>query len=316
MSLALDVLLALALLALALGTVTGAALFRSIVMFIVFGVVLALAWGRIGAPDLALAEAAIGAGLSGALLLVSYRRLVHTTPRLTPRSRPAARLALPLGLLSAGLVIGLGASVLGLEARPGVADSATATAGQAVLAGMAALPLENPVTAVLLIFRGYDTLLEMTVLLAAYLGARLALGSSAPLSARSAPAALPMVGALLAIVVPLSVLVSLHLLHAGSDLPGGAFQGGAVLAAAGVLLVLSGRLRATGSAPPLQRLLLVLGTLTFLAFALAAPLMSQPLFALPGLWAIYLIESALLLSIALALVLLFAAGGGLARGHE
>jgi len=319
MTLALDALLALALLALALGAVAGAALFRSIVMFIVFGVVLALAWGRIGAPDLALAEAAIGAGLTGALLLVSYRRLVRTTPRRTPRSRPAARLALPLGLLSAALVLGLGASGFGLEDTTTAGAGTVAvpsTAGQAVLAEMASLPLDNPVTAVLLIFRGYDTLLELTVLLAAYLGARLALGGSPPLSARSAPAALPMVGALLAIVVPLSALVSLHLLHAGSDAPGGAFQGGAVLAAAGVLLVLSGRLRAIGSAPTSQRLLLVLGTLTFLGFALAARLVGAALFTLPGMWAIYLIESALLLSIALTLVLLFAAGGGLAWGRE
>jgi uncharacterized MnhB-related membrane protein len=73
-----DILLALALLGLAAGAVAGAALFRSIVMFVVFGVILALAWGRLGAPDLALAEAAIGAGLTGALLLVSYRGSVRT----------------------------------------------------------------------------------------------------------------------------------------------------------------------------------------------------------------------------------------------
>jgi uncharacterized MnhB-related membrane protein len=30
---------------------------------------MALAWARLGAPDIALAEAAIGAGLTGALLL-------------------------------------------------------------------------------------------------------------------------------------------------------------------------------------------------------------------------------------------------------
>lgn len=44
-------------------------LFRAVVLFIVFGLLMALAWARLGAPDVALAEAAIGAGLSGALLL-------------------------------------------------------------------------------------------------------------------------------------------------------------------------------------------------------------------------------------------------------
>jgi uncharacterized MnhB-related membrane protein len=45
------------------------ALFKSVVLFIVFGLLMALAWVRLAAPDVALAEAAIGAGLTGALLL-------------------------------------------------------------------------------------------------------------------------------------------------------------------------------------------------------------------------------------------------------
>ena len=50
-------------------------LFRGIVLFIAFGLVLAMAWVRLGAPDVALAEAAIGAGLTGALLLATWGRL-------------------------------------------------------------------------------------------------------------------------------------------------------------------------------------------------------------------------------------------------
>lgn len=42
---------------------------RAIVLFIVFGLLMALAWARLSAPDIALAETAIGAGLTGALLL-------------------------------------------------------------------------------------------------------------------------------------------------------------------------------------------------------------------------------------------------------
>lgn len=44
-------------------------LFRAVVMFIVFGLLMALVWVRLEAPDIALAEAAIGAGLTGVLLL-------------------------------------------------------------------------------------------------------------------------------------------------------------------------------------------------------------------------------------------------------
>ena len=50
-------------------------LFRGIVLFIAFGLVLSMGWVRLGAPDVALAEAAIGAGLAGALLLATWGRL-------------------------------------------------------------------------------------------------------------------------------------------------------------------------------------------------------------------------------------------------
>lgn len=43
--------------------------FQAVVVFVSFGLVLALAWARLGAPDLAIAEAALGAGVTGALLL-------------------------------------------------------------------------------------------------------------------------------------------------------------------------------------------------------------------------------------------------------
>jgi energy-converting hydrogenase B subunit D len=50
-------------------------LFRAVVLFIAFGLLLAVAWVRLKAPDIALAEAAIGAGVTGALLLVTLGRL-------------------------------------------------------------------------------------------------------------------------------------------------------------------------------------------------------------------------------------------------
>ncbi len=50
-------------------------LFKAIVLFMVFGVVMALAWARLDAPDIALAEAAIGAGLTGALFLSTLASL-------------------------------------------------------------------------------------------------------------------------------------------------------------------------------------------------------------------------------------------------
>jgi len=65
----LDLLLGLTLITTAVVTLASPQLFRAVVMFIVFGLLMALVWARLNAPDLALAEAAIGAGLTGVLLL-------------------------------------------------------------------------------------------------------------------------------------------------------------------------------------------------------------------------------------------------------
>lgn len=65
----LDGLLIVALLVTAVAALGSRDLFRAVVMFIAFGLLMALAWVRLQAPDIALAEVAIGAGLSGVLLL-------------------------------------------------------------------------------------------------------------------------------------------------------------------------------------------------------------------------------------------------------
>ena len=72
---AFDAVLALAIVGLAAGTLSVRSLFTAVVLFVGLGLLLALAWVRLSAPDLALAEAAIGAGLGGALLLAAARRL-------------------------------------------------------------------------------------------------------------------------------------------------------------------------------------------------------------------------------------------------
>jgi uncharacterized MnhB-related membrane protein len=64
-----DILLGLTLCTCTVGSLASRDLFRAIVLFMVVGLLMALVWVRLQAPDLALAEAAIGAGLTGALLL-------------------------------------------------------------------------------------------------------------------------------------------------------------------------------------------------------------------------------------------------------
>jgi len=69
-----DLVLLATLLALAVAAVTSPEPRRAVMLFIAFGLWLSLVWARLHAPDVALAEAAIGAGLGGALMLAAARR--------------------------------------------------------------------------------------------------------------------------------------------------------------------------------------------------------------------------------------------------
>ena len=73
----LDGLLGTGLFCLAWQTLASPNLFKAAVLYINFGLLMALAWVRLSAVDIALAEAAIGAGLTGALLLAALARLQH-----------------------------------------------------------------------------------------------------------------------------------------------------------------------------------------------------------------------------------------------
>lgn len=70
-----DVFLCAVLLGLAVRTLFSRTLFQGVMFFIVYGLVMALAWARLNAPDIALAEAALGAGITGALLFSAVRAL-------------------------------------------------------------------------------------------------------------------------------------------------------------------------------------------------------------------------------------------------
>lgn len=70
-----DGLLGLTMLWLGIRAVSGGELLGSIMSFIGLGILMALTWVRLRAPDLALAEAALGSGVTGALLLAALNRL-------------------------------------------------------------------------------------------------------------------------------------------------------------------------------------------------------------------------------------------------
>ena len=278
-------------------------LFTAVVLFVAFGLLLALAWVRLNAPDVALAEAAIGAGLTGALLLGALARLrgsgAHETPRAKtgrPRARGGARLMAAAG--ASVVACGLAATMIVLAPRAVGLDAEVAR-------NLGASGVSNPVTAVLLNFRGYDTLLEAGVLLLALIGAR-SIGPAVDDASASGPAGL-VLETLARFLAPLAILVSGYLLWVGAYAPGGAFQAGAVLAALGVVLVLAGRgeLPVAGFA---LRFLFVLGPAAFVTVAAATLGLGGSLMEYPPAYAgilILAIEAAATLSIGATLLALF-----------
>jgi len=171
-------------------------------------------------------------------------------------------------------------------------------------ASMPASGVEHPVTAVLLNFRGYDTLLEMGVLLVAVLAVLSARDSRLPIPGAAGD---PVPQALARIVAPTAVLLGVYLLWAGAFRPGGAFQAGALLAAAAVLLNLTGLQPGWAAPGRWLRAGLAVGLLIFLAIA-AILLAGGTLLAYPPSAAgalILLIESGLTVSIACMLAGLF-----------
>ncbi len=301
-----DALLALTAVVLAAMSVLGSDQKRSIVLFIAFGLLLSLIWARLQAPDLALAEAAIGAGLTGALLLSA---LPYSTAEkgACRQQRAWADIAFNRALrgLAATLIAGVAIAMI-WALDDGRLQSVPFTVSEQVFGHLPHSGVGNPVTAVLLNFRAYDTLLELAVLLCVALGI-LALGQpSVPVVAPG-----PVLVLLVGILVPLLVLMAGYLLWVGAHAPGGAFQGGAVLAAAGVLLLLSGHRDAWLPGPRLLAAALGAGLFLFIGAGAAMTLSGAVFLEYPEGWAgaiILLIEAMALLSIAVTLVLAYLGG--------
>lgn len=170
--------------------------------------------------------------------------------------------------------------------------------------------VKNPVTAVLLNFRGYDTLLEVAVLLLAAVAAR-ALNTGLSGRASHPPADL-FLAAFFRLLAPLAIVVAGYLLWVGKHAPGGAFQAGAVLAALGILAALTTGVHPRWESPRLA-LALVAGLLVFSGVGLILLQTEGRFLKYPAAHAgtlILLIEAAASVSIAAALIALFTACSG------
>ena len=295
-----DLTLCLLILAAAGAAVFGRAAFMAVVFFIVYGILIAIAWLRLGAIDVALAEAAIGAGLTGVLLLAALARITHEIDAPEPSTGPD-RTTLATALASLVIASAIGFAFLTLPEPQGLQER--------VAENLADAGAENPVTAVLLNFRGWDTLLESIVLLAALLGIW-TLARDEAWGGRAGPRHVTRPGGVLAqfgrVLPPIGLLVGIYLVWAGSKQPGGAFQGGTVLAAVWIVTIMAGLMQAPRVADRALRAALVIGPVIFLALAVAGVVAGAFLVFPPAHagWLILAVEAVLTLSIAVTLAML------------
>jgi multisubunit Na+/H+ antiporter MnhB subunit len=304
MSLALLVDAALVLLVLGLSLwINGASrAFPAVVGYVAFGLLLSLAWLRLAAGDVAMTEAAVGSGVTGAVLIAASVRL---RPAETEAPPPALPLRL-LALLLSGLVTAALAGLVLWTTGP-----APSLANEAVQ-HLPGLGMGNAVTGVLIAYRAFDTLLEKVVLLLALVGiwslAKDRYWGGIP-GASSIPATNGALILLARLLPPIGIVVAVYILWVGATDPGGAFQGGAILAAMWLLVMLAGLRDAPAISHPGVRLCVTVGPAAFIAvgltgFALPTGFLSYPDSIAKPL--IIAVESVLTLSIAVILGLLVA----------
>lgn len=302
MSTVFDAALGLLLVLAAFRVVATADIRAAVSSFIAYGMVLALVWVRLESIDIALTEIAVGSGLTTIVILRAISS-VPSSGSSSASSLSEKRTKVTVGIICAAITLGLSVVLLGLPApAPSLAPY--------VAANMPATALGNPITGVLMVFRAMDTVLETVVVLLALIGVwamvpqiRLA-ERPAGLGAGKVPEP---VAFLARALVPFGLVVGAYLLWAGADVPGGKFQGAAVLASMGLLLMMARVIQAPAATSTTLRALLLVGPVLFLAVGVAGwPLAGAFLGYPAGLEkpVIIAVEIASTISIAVALVML------------
>ncbi|MEX0958722.1 MAG: monovalent cation/H+ antiporter subunit A [Burkholderiales bacterium] len=190
------------------------------------GLMVSAIFAYFSAPDLALTQLVVETA-SVILLVLVLRFLPQRSPLETlPRKRMR-----DIGLAAlAGL--GTGAAAWWLLTRPHASISDYFLANSAPLGGGT-----NVVNVILVDFRGFDTLGEVTVLALAALGVVAMLGAGvAPREGASAARRSVMLSKSAQILLPAAMLTALYIFLRGHNLPGGGFIAGLVAGASGVLL--------------------------------------------------------------------------------
>ncbi len=276
--------------------------FAAVVGFIAYGLLLTLVWVQLYGVDVALTEAAIGGGLTGALLIGAASRLRGT--------EAAARAEQPQALTRVVAAAGAAAVTATLALCVLTLPEPAPTLAPQTAANIAVTGVGNPITAVLLAFRAMDTLLEAIVLVFALVGVW-SLGPDDAWGGHPGPRHRADPNGILAylarVLPPIGIIVGLYVFWVGADHPGGKFQGATIVAAMWLLVIMAG----LGDAPPIGRTWvrvgLVAGPLVFIAIGLVGAAAAGAFLAYPDGLAkplIVVIELALMPTLALILALL------------
>jgi len=296
--------LAVLIVALAIWAVFARDAFAAVVGFIAYGLLLTLVWVQLQGVDVALTEAAIGGGLTGALLIGAASRL-RGTEAAARAERPRTLVRVAAAVLAAAVTAALAIGVLMLP------DPAPTLAPQA-MANITVTGVGNPITAVLLAFRAMDTLLEAIVLVFALIGVW-SLGPDDTWGGRPGLRHRADPNGILAyfarVLPPIGIIVGTYVFWVGADHPGGKFQGATIVAAMWLLAIMAG----LTDAPPVSRTWvrvgLAAGPLVFIAIGLTGAMTAGAFLAYPEGYAkplIVVIELALMPTLTLILALLIA----------
>ena len=186
------------------------------------GLMVAAAFARFSAPDLALTQLTVEVATI-LLMLLALPFLPATTPIESSQLRRVRD-----GVIAAACGLGLGGTAWWMMTTAGSSVSSEHVARSVPGGGGT-----NVVNVILVDFRGFDTYGEITVLAVAALGIVALLGgASSERESDEAPSFRPAMLALLArALLPLSLLLSAYLLLRGHNLPGGGFVAGLITGA-------------------------------------------------------------------------------------
>ncbi|ACE84788.1 monovalent cation/H+ antiporter subunit A [Cellvibrio japonicus] len=249
--------------------------FAALLVMGVVGLVVSLVFVRFSAPDLALTQISVEV-----VTIILMMLALYFLPQLTPNESNKGRVVRDL-LLAVGAALGVGLFTLAILTRPydtGLADFFLANS---VSGGGGT----NVVNVILVDFRGFDTLGEITVLAIAGIGVYLMLdGLQLPLPGTDGEGRRwardpypPILVVLSRILLPLALMVSAYIFLRGHNQPGGGFIAGLITSVALILqYVCSGSDWVSQRLPLEYRRLSVLGVLIAAVTGLASWVFGYP----------------------------------------